>query len=402
MQLNRFKNFAQFILEGGNARVIDRETGKTIARAEKIDLKVFKRSQFINDMVDMLEKLNDLFEKEEGRKIWKNFKVVRSGEAFSGSTEFFVNLDIPDEEFIKHKPAIGDVDVIIPKAVSEDFEKFMPTLEGKQLTSHITYMGQDRADFGTTWLAVFKYKRGGDEVNFQIDFEYGDWNEKDESPSDWAKFSHNSAWEDISTGLKGVHHKFLIINLARALSKREDIVIATPSSTPEKIKLAGGKKGDQVPRLLAFSVDRGLRVKYEQMKDANGDPIEMDGKLVFKEIETSKSSYIKNVDEIYAFIFGEEPTKKELEEFKSFTGLANLIKKKVSKENIKDLFQFVLQENLFGKRAQILEKNNPTLDAKVKWAMVNKLFEVFPYLKDREDEVIEMSEEYYKNFKTEE
>lgn len=402
MQLNRFKNFAQFILEGGNARVIDRETGKTIARAEKIDLKVFKRSQFINDMVDMLEKLNDLFEKEEGRKIWKNFKVVRSGEAFSGSTEFFVNLDIPDEEFIKHKPAVGDVDVIIPKAVSEDFEKFMPTLEGKQLTSHITYMGQDRADFGTTWLAVFKYKRGGDEVNFQIDFEYGDWNEKDESPSDWAKFSHNSAWEDISTGLKGVHHKFLLINLARALSKREDIVIATPSSTPEKIKLAGGKKGDQVPRLLAFSVDRGLRVKYEQMKDANGDPIEMDGKLVFKEIETSKSSYIKNVDEIYAFIFGEEPTKKELEEFKSFTGLANLIKKKVSKENIKDLFQFVLQENLFGKRAQILEKNNPTLDAKVKWAMVNKLFEVFPYLKDREDEVIAMSEEYYKNFKTEE
>jgi hypothetical protein len=402
MQLNRFKNFAQFILEGGNARVIDRETGKTIARAEKIDLKVFKRSQFINDMVDMLEKLNDLFEKEEGRKIWKNFKVVRSGEAFSGSTEFFVNLDIPDEEFIKHKPAVGDVDVIIPKAVSEDFEKFMPTLEGKQLTSHITYMGQDRADFGTTWLAVFKYKRGGDEVNFQIDFEYGDWNEKDESPSDWAKFSHNSAWEDISTGLKGVHHKFLIINLARALSKREDIVIATPSSTPEKIKLAGGKKGDQVPRLLAFSVDRGLRVKYEQMKDANGDPIEMDGKLVFKEIETSKSSYIKNVDEIYAFIFGEEPTKKELEEFKSFTGLANLIKKKVSKENIEDLFQFVLQENLFGKRAQILEKNNPTLDAKVKWAMVNKLFEVFPYLKDREDEVIAMSEEYYKNFKTEE
>jgi hypothetical protein len=402
MENFRFLSFEQFLFEGGNARVIDRESGKVIARAEKMDLKKFKRSELVSNIVDMLEKLNELFDKKYGRKIWKNFDVVRSGHAFSGSTEFFINLDIPDEEFVKHKPSVGDIDVIIPKEVSEDFEEFMPTLEGKKLTSHITYWGQDRADFGTTWLAVFKYKDKHGEVNFQIDFEYGDWDEKEEKPTGWAKFSHNSAWEDISQGMKGVHHKYLIINLARALSKRNDIAIATPSSTPEKIKLVSGKKAEQTPRLLAFSVDKGLRIKYKQMEDKDGNPIEHEGKLVFQEIPTASSEYIKNVPDIFAYIFGEEPTKQELKDFNSFMGLAKIIKKKVSKEDIETLFEFVLQEGLFGKRAQILEKNNPELDAKVKWAMANKMMEVFPQLEERREEVEKMADEYYKNFKMEE
>jgi len=399
---SRFKSFIQFINEGGNARVIDRKTGKVIARAEKMDLKKFNRHELVTDIVDALSALNDLFEKEYGRKIWKNFNVVRSGQAFSGSTEFFINLDIPDEEFVQHKPSVGDIDVIIPKEISGKFEEFMPTIEGKKLTPNVTYMGQDRTDFGTTWLAVFKYKNGKNEVNFQIDFEYGDWDDKKEEPSGWAKFSHNSDWEDIKKGIKGVHHKFLLINLARALSKKDDIVIATPSSTPDKIKLVGGKKAEQTPRLLAFSVDKGLRIKYKQMEDKDGKPIEHDGKLVFQEIPTATSNYIKNVDEIYSYIFGEEAKPEDLKKMKSFLGLADLIKNKVSKTNIEDLFDFVLNENLFGKRAQILEKNNPTLDRKVKQAMVDKLFEIFPYLAKRKEEVEKMADEYYKNFKMEE
>jgi hypothetical protein len=401
MKTTKFKSYREFLFEGGNARVIDRETGKVIARAEKMDLKKFERSKLVSSIVDMLEKLNGLFDKEYGKKIWTDFDVIKSGYAFSGSTEFFINLSIPDEEFIKYKPSVGDIDVIIPKSVSEDFEEFMPTLEGKKLNSDITYMGQDRADFGTTWLAVFNYKDGGNEVNFQIDFEYGDWDDKKQTPSEWAKFSHNSAWEDISQGMKGVHHKYLIINLARALSKKDDIVIATPSSTPDKIKLVSGKKADQTPRLLAFSVDKGLRIKYKQMEDKDGNPIEMDGKFVFQEIPTAHSDYIKTVPEIFSYIFGEEPSKQDLKDFNSFVGLAEIIKKRVSKEDIETLFEFVLQEGLFGKRAQILEKNNPILDGKVKWAMANKMMEVFPELEKRRKEVEDMSDEYYKNFKTE-
>ena len=138
------------------------------------------------------------------------------------------------------------------------------------------------------------------------------------------------------------------------------------------------------------------------MEDKDGKPIEHDGKLVFQEIPTATSNYIKNVDEIYSYIFGEEAKPEDLKKMKSFLGLADLIKNKVSKTNIEDLFDFVLNENLFGKRAQILEKNNPTLDRKVKQAMVDKLFEIFPYLAKRKEEVEKMADEYYKNFKMEE
>lgn len=401
MKSIKIKNFSEFLFEGGNARVIDRATGETIARAEKIDLKKFKRTPLVNDIVEALEKLNDRFYRSFGKKIWKNFNVVKTGKAFSGSTEFFINLNIPDAEFVKFKPTVGDIDVIIPKDISSDFEEFMPEMENKKLTTKITYLGQDRADFGNTWLAVFKYDNEKDTVNFQIDFEYGDWDDKEDSPSSWAKFSHNSDWDDIKENIKGVHHKFLLINLARALSKQEDIVIATPSSTPDKIKLAGGKKGEQTPRLLAFSVDKGLRLKYEQMKDADGEPIEMDGKLVFKEIPTATSNYIKNLDEIFAYIFGEEPTAAQVKMMGSFKGLEQLIKEKVDRDTIEDLFQFVLVENLFGKRAQVLEKNNPELDRKVKQTMVDKLFDFFPYLAKHKEEVKEMADEYYLNYKME-
>jgi len=293
------------------------------------------------------------------------------------------------------------VDVIIPKKISKEFEKFMPTLEGKQITPYVTYLGQDRVDFGTTWLAVFKYSEGKKELNFQIDFEYGDWDDIEDTPSEWAKFSHNSSWEDITEGMKGVHHKYLIIDLVRALSKLDDVKIATKGSTPENIRLISGKESEKTHRLLAFSVDKGLRVKFRQMEDSEGNPIKIDGKFVFQEIPTSESVYVKELEEIYEMIFNEKPTKDDMKKFKSFTGLTSLIKEKIDEDTVKDMFQFMLEEHLFGKRAQILEKNNPILDNKIKWAMVNKLFSVFPYLKKKEKEVDEMSYEYYRNFKME-
>jgi len=393
--MNYFKSYNDFIFEGGNARVIDRESGEILAHAEKINLSIFDRSTFIKDVIESLSKINDLYEKKTGRKIWKKFSIVESGKAFSGSTEFFFDLTIPDDEFKKYKSNVGDIDIIIPKDISKDFEDFMPTLENKKLTSKITYLGQDRIDFGTTWLAVFKYISGKKQVNFQIDFEYGDWTNKEE-PSEWSKFSHNSNWNDIKNNIKGVHHKFLLINLARALSKREDIVIATPSSTPDKIKQVSGKIAEQTPRLLAFSVDKGLRIKYKQM--FNGDePVEIDGKPVFQEISVATSDYVKKLDQIYSYIFGLEPTKRALEKMKSFLGLCDLMEKKVDKSLIIDTFNFIVNENLFGKRAQVLEKNNPILDRKVKQAMVDKLFVIFPYLKSEESHVNNMANEYYKN-----
>jgi len=391
--LRFFKTFDEFIFEGGNARVIDRKTGKILARAEKIDLKKFSRTEIVNSITETLKQLNLMYQKRFSKLIWKSDDVI--SKSFSGSSEFFMDLSISDAEFVSSKQTVGDVDVIVPKEVKENFENLMTSLEGSKLTKLITYLGQDRADFGTTWLGVFKYSKNGQSVNIQIDFEYGDWTE--EGPSEWSKFSHNSNWEDIKNNIKGVHHKLLLINLARALSKRNDIVIATPTSTPEKIKLVTGKKGDQTPRLLAFSVDKGLRIKCKQMEDASGNPIKANGKLIFQEIPIASSDYTKNIKEIYSYIFGKEPSAEDLKDFSSFSGLVKLIKKKLSKDDIEELFNFLLAENLFGKKAQIIEKSDRDLDRKVKQTMVDKLFESFPFLKSKSGEVERMADEYYES-----
>jgi hypothetical protein len=394
MKANKFRTYGEFLFEGGNAKAIDRSTGETIARAEKIDLNKYERKKIVSEILQVLEKLNELFQKRYSKKIWNNFEIVKSGKTFSGSSEFFFDQKISDEEFIRHKPIIGDIDVIIPREISAEFQEFILTFENKKITPRVKYLGQDRTDFRNTWLGVFRYSDKKDTFNFQLDFEYGDWNNRKQSPSEWAKFSHGSSWEDISQGMKGVHHKYLITNLARTLSKREDIVIATPSSTPENVNLVSGKKSEQTPRLLAFSVNRGLRVKYAQMYDSKGKPVKVNRKLVFQEIPTSKSDYIKDVPGIFFRIFGEEPSAQELREFNSFVGLADIVKRKLSKEEVETLFDFILHENLFGKKAQYLEKNLD-LDKKIKWDLANKMLEIFPFLEKKRREVETMSIEYY-------
>jgi hypothetical protein len=233
-------------------------------------------------------------------------------------------------------------------------------------------------------------------LNFQIDFEYGKYT--DGRPSDWARFSHSSAWTDILVGMKGVHHKFLLINLVRVLSKKNDILIATPSSTPLSLRLVSGKRASQTPRLLAFSVDKGLRVKYKQMRFGSV-PVYLQGKTVYQEVTSKDSEYTRDIPEIYTLIFGKAPTPKEIELFGSYTGLSKLIAKKLSTELISELFDFVLTENLFGKHAQVIEKDNPTEDRRVKLSMVEKMFEDFPHLKTERFRVKEMIKEYYKQKK---
>lgn len=393
----KFMNFSEFLFEGGNARITDRESGEILVRSQKIDLKKFDRSELVESILEMLQKLNQMFKKKYGKEIWKDLEILRSGHAFSGSSEFFIDQKISDQEFLKFKPFMGDIDVIIPENLSEDFREFMPSLAGRKITSSMTYLGQDRVDFKSTWLGIFNYKSADGELNLQIDFEFGEWDVKQQSPTEWAKFSHGSSWEDIKQGMKGVHHKFLIINLTRALSKRDDVIIATPASTPEKIRLVSGKKAESTPRMLAFSVDKGLRFKYKQMEDENAKPIRINKKIVFQEVPASKSEYYKTIPQIFSHIFGENPTKKEIEDFKSFEGLIKIAKDRLSKEEINSFFDFLLEENLFGNRAQKLERN-PDFDSSVKWTMVDKLIEIFPFLEKRRKETEKLSKEYYKNF----
>lgn len=384
---------------GGNAKVIDRGTGKVIAHAEKVDLHTFSRSHIRKTVLNILSSLNEIYEYRYCTRIWKDFRVVKSRKVFSGSSLHFFDTKILDKEFISYKPKIGDIDVMIPRHTKQRFEEMMQSLENWTISPYIghtvTYLGQDRADFGTTFLAVFKYQipKKGLSVNFQIDFEYAEY-EKDE-PTEWAQFSHSAAWCDMVMGLKGVHHKFLLINLVRAMSMRKDVVVATPASTHEKVRIVTGKKASQTPRMLAFSVDRGLRLKYLPLNTLEGKPVLFENKPVYKEIETDESLYITELESIFYHIFRKAPTAGELRKFKSFWGLTILMQENLKNWQVENVFDYLVTENLYGKYAQVIEKNDAELDMKTKEKIVDVLCLIFSFLDKKKKTVDKMRKEYY-------
>ena len=41
---------------------------------------------------------------------------------------------------------------------------------------------------------------------------------KIKEPDEFSKFGHNSDWEDIKQGFKGVAHKFMLMSLSKGMS----------------------------------------------------------------------------------------------------------------------------------------------------------------------------------------
>ena len=83
----------------------------------------------------------------------------------------------------------------------------------------------------------------------------------------------------------------------------------------------------------------------------------------------------------------------------SFVGVINLMESYFTEDQVKDTFEYLVMLNLFGPIAQPLEVDNPDLDFSIKWPMVEHLFNVFPYLTERKDEILEMSNVYKEKYK---
>lgn len=397
-----FKSYLE-LYEGGNTRAINRETGEAFAFAKKLQLDVFKRKLVTTEFKHFFKILNDLYDKKFGIPLWKKFDIIQSGFAFNGSSDAFFNNAIPDEEFVMFKKSVGDIDVTIPHNRLSNLFDLLASLEGKQLTPTIKYLGQNKKTFGGHQInALFLYKEGEFENAMQIDFEGVDYDVDEFSPTEWAKFGHSSDWADIKQGFKGVNHKFLLINLARGISKREDIMLATPAAviTREKPpRLVKMKPGD-VPRMLAFSVDKGLRVKIEQQFYDDGEPVIIDGKFIFKEMPSKDATnYVTSKEEIFKVLFNRDPQGDDLVKLDSFVGVIELIKKYSTTEVASDTLDFLVFNNLFGPAAQGLERNNPQLDFEIKWAMVKYFFKEFHFLQKNEKNILAMAEKYAENYK---
>jgi hypothetical protein len=353
-----------FLNEGGNVRITT-STGDTI-QANKLDLNKHSRSDIVDKLLNFFHSLNLKFEQEYGEKIWPLPLDIDSGHIFNGSSEHFFNSNIADEEFVKHKPIVGDIDVAVPSKLKEKIFEFLSSNKEKRFTTHCVFLGskQDIVGEGHQTNCLVRID---DEINIQIDFEYSSY--ENNKPSKFAKFSHSASWSDIKQGYKGVLHKYLLQSIASSSlnMSSEEAVLFTKAATFAKprISKAFPEKGISFRK---FSVGKGLRTDaYEPVLDPEGKPAKHEDKIIVKERPTHLSTYIQDPELIAREVFGEKFNSKDIEKFNSFIGLIDLCNKYMeSSKKTKILKNFF--HRLFGSGSQGFERNNPKGDYSIKRA----------------------------------
>ena len=383
---------------GGNVTAINKTTGEE-TRAEKIQVKEIGRQEFIKTFVDIFKEMNKQFKKKFKKPIWVDEKHLSSGFAFNGSTSFIMDPTLSDEDVMKYKPSAGDLDITVPEELKEDLWTYLDSLEGKEIVPGARYMGSNKptiSSIGEQINSVIMVDfKNGQRAYAQVDFEFLPF--ENDKPTEWAKFSHSSTFTDAKAGVKAVHHKFLIRALVGGASVRDDIVIATGKSTPEKITLTKSK-AHAIPRMLKFSVARGIRIAYEPMIDPKTNKvIELDGKQVYKEIPSKNSTYETIVGEIYKLAFQQLVGHEEdVKKFESFVGVIELMKKHLDKKAIARTHDRYIELlwGFKGQRGQELEVQNPELDFQVKSSGYSRLIKDLN-LKDESGKYVE---NYYKDY----
>lgn len=415
------------ILEGGNAAWIDRQTGEEGGRAEQIDLRKFERTLVTSSMKEALKNLSGLYNKKFGEPLWEDLSIIDSGKVFSGSSHAMFDDTISDEEFVQHKPLVGDIDITIDMEKNDNLWEILLDLEGKELFSgegvKVIYLGNNKGEKpGARQInSVFDLITEDGSVKVQVDFEPVDY--EDGHPTEWAKFSHSASWDDIQKGIKGVAHKYAITNLARAISTKDNILIALPSSVPkfqqtgnpEDLKFAQTKgelkrKATNLSFAVASGKGGGMRSKLEPVLDESGDQVEVDGSKVYVEIKAKDASYEKSIAEMFKLLFGKEPTEEEVKKMHSFVGILELIGQNASKEEQEKFVELLIdsegqslfhhEETRTGRtvRSQELYRDGPEMDRSTKETIMNKTFEKLPQTSHMKSWADEKMEEYYKHY----
>jgi hypothetical protein len=187
--------FKSFIVEGGNVKVGPKGS-ETSAAPFSVTAK--NRGQKRNDIHHALGSIHDAFHKEHGEHLFGHGQEhLHAGHIYSGSTHDLMDKNISHEEFAKHKPSVGDVDV----QVTQDHKnKLESTLKAGHRFGKYTVAGTKK--HGNEISAVMKHDNG---EHHQFDFQ-GVKHPGSESE----RFLHSSSWHDTKAGIKGAHHKILI------------------------------------------------------------------------------------------------------------------------------------------------------------------------------------------------
>jgi hypothetical protein len=351
------------LLEGGNVEIGD-------LQANRID--AAQRAEVVPIIDAALKAINASFAKSTGAPLWSP-ALIRSREYLSGSAfHFFNRAEISDAEFRQVKDTVGDIDTQVNRDQKETIGNWLSKLPSGTQLGPARYIGAKPSgeQFITLWqfpdIVMTDESTGRDvPMNIQIDLELKQFQKG--SPSAWSKFSASSAWTDLSLGVKGVFHKYLIQSLA-ALTERDFLL--------RKMVGRGKAKTEQdVPTtdtMLSFAVSSaeggGLRVKYEPVTDERtGKPLVTAGLPVLRARPTTE--YEQDIPAIFLQLFGKRFSPKQAKslesKFWSFSGILDVIDLLLNdSEKQKVLAGFI--RKTFAPGAQGLYINDPEKDSREK------------------------------------
>jgi hypothetical protein len=369
------------LMEGGNLRL---STGD---EAGQIDLKVHDRKFIVPVLNNVLASINNSFGQSVGNTLWLP-ELLKNRKFLSGSSLHFFDTDIPDEEFTRVKPLIGDIDTQVDKDLKDKLTSWLDSVKGKAI-GPATLLGYELGNeqYSSLW------QLNNPPIKVQIDLEFVDYDKGE--PTAWSQFSHSSSWEDLSVGVKGVFHKYLMrafttntLKQRYVMTKTGKIQAKPVTSTDIAFAVSSGKGG-------------GMRQKYEPVMDTDtGQQLEKDGIPVFKEIPVDQSNYINEIDAMFEMIFGRPPKGDDAKKLWSFTGgvdLANKYLDSAAKDKLANGFIFTL----FGPQGQGLYRGNPERDKKEKMIALDYLIQNLgasdSIIKDAEVQ----ADNYYAKYKTE-
>ncbi len=368
--------------EGGNIRL---STGD---EAQQINLKVTDRKTMLPVLNSLLNNINNSYASTFKSPLWSP-ELLQSRKFLSGSSVHFFNPKLSDEEFVKVKPLIGDIDTQIDKNSKEQVASWLANIVGKSV-GNAKFLGFESGNeqYSSLW------ELSNPPIKVQIDLEFVDYDKGE--PTAWSQFSHSSDWQDLSAGIKGVFHKYLMRAFTTNTLKKRYVQTKTGKiqakpivSTDIAFAVASGKGG-------------GMRQKYEPALDTRtGRPLEKDGIPVYKEIPVSDSTYVNDVDQMFEMIFGRAPKGDDAKKLWSFTGgveLANKYLDNDAKEKLAKGFIFTL----YGPNAQGLYRSNPDRDRQEKQIALDYMINALGLSEEISRQARDDAEHYYANYKVSE
>ena len=376
-ELFAFRKQSQYLYEGGN-QSSHKDDGTPMPgwqgipgqhQAQELDLRVHDRSYVVEVLSDLLHKINDLFAEQFKEPLWHE-NSVQAQKFLSGSTAKFFDKKISDEEFVRVKPKVGDIDTQAPDKHAETIKQFLTSLIGKKVGNvEFIGFGPGNSQYSSMWQVMLKDLP----VKLQIDFEYGKHDSETGLPTEWQDYSHSSSWEDLSAGIKGVFHKYI----DRALPYASNVTtkyVARVLKTSTKISPEPVTDSD-----YSFAVSGpgggGVSQKYIPYNDPEtGQPMEKAGLPVMQLLEPKNRQYIQNLAQQFEIFFGQKPSKEEQQLKNSFIGTVKLATKYLDDAERSELFRRFVSI-CFEPGSQMITKNDPVRDRDTKMAAIDYMIE---------------------------